>query len=275
MIRSNNKICCGYISADIFLAFSQHTSQNMNLVNHVCLVTGGSRGIGAAIVKKFVEEGAIVYFTYHSSSALSDALAASLGDASGKAIPFQSDAADFEAAGAAVGKVLEAEGRLDVLVNNAGITDDTLMLRMSEEQWDRVINANLKSVFNLTKHALRPMLKNRKGSIINMSSVVGVFGNAGQANYAASKAGIIGFTKSIAKELGSRNIRCNAIAPGYIETEMTQELDDKVKETFLQNIPLKRMGSAEEIADLALFLASPRATYITGQVISICGGLNV
>lgn len=247
----------------------------MNLANHICLVTGGSRGIGAAIVKKFVEEGAIVYFTYHSSSDLAKALVASLVNEQGKAIPFQSDAVDYSAAAEAIAKVIDAEGRIDVLVNNAGVTDDNLMLRMSEDQWDRVIDANLKSVFNLTKHALRPMLKNRKGSIINLSSVVGVFGNAGQANYAASKAGIIGFTKSIAKELGSRNIRCNAIAPGYIETEMTQKLDEKVKETFLQNIPLKRMGSAEEIADLAVFLASPRATYITGQVISICGGLNV
>ncbi len=187
---------------------------------------------------------------------------------------FQSDAADFEEAAAAVAKVMDGEGRLDVLINNAGITDDTLMLRMSEEQWDRVIDANLKSVFNLTKHALRPMLKNRNGAIINLSSVVGVFGNAGQANYAASKAGIIGFTKSIAKEVGSRNIRCNAVAPGYIETEMTDKLDAAVKETFLQNIPLKRMGTAREIAALTAFLASPKATYITGQVISICGGLN-
>ena len=247
----------------------------MNLIDQICLVTGGSRGIGAAIVKKFVEEGAVVYFTYRSSDDLAKALATSLANEQGRVMPFQSDAADYTAAGEAIATVLDAEGRLDVLVNNAGITDDNLMLRMSEDQWDRVIDANLKSVFNLTKHALRPMLKNRKGSIINLSSVVGVFGNAGQANYAASKAGIIGFTKSIAKELGSRNIRCNAIAPGYIETEMTQELDEKVKETFLQNIPLKRMGSAEEIADLAVFLASPRATYITGQVISICGGLNV
>ncbi len=245
------------------------------LQDHICLVTGGSRGIGAAIVTKFVQEGATVFFTYRSSSEKADTLVRSLADEAGKAIPFQSDASDFAQSESAIKKVLDEGGRLDVLVNNAGITDDTLMLRMSEEQWDRVIAANLKSVFNLTKHALRPMLKNRKGSIINMSSVVGVFGNAGQANYAASKAGIIGFTKSIAKELGSRNIRCNAVAPGYIETEMTQDLDEKVKDTFLQNIPLKRMGKSEEIADLTAFLASPKSTYITGQVISICGGLNV
>jgi 3-oxoacyl-[acyl-carrier protein] reductase len=192
----------------------------------------------------------------------------------GKAIPFQSDAADFAQAQQAIDKVIAEAGKLDVLVNNAGITNDTLMLRMTEQQWDEVIQANLKSVFNLTKHALRPMLKSRSGSIINMSSVVGVFGNAGQANYAASKAGMIGFTKSIAKEVGSRSIRCNAIAPGYIETEMTGKLDDAVKETFLQNIPLKRMGTAEEVADLVLFLASPMSAYITGQVISVCGGLN-
>lgn len=243
------------------------------LKDQVCLITGGSRGIGAGIVKKFVEEGATVFFTYLSSSASAEALAKSL-EGPGRAIPFQSDASKFAEAQEAIEKVVKEAGTLDVVVNNAGITHDTLMLRMTEEQWDQVIQANLKSVFNLTKHALRPMLKNRKGSIINMSSVVGVFGNAGQANYAASKAGIIGFSKSIAKEVGSRNIRCNAIAPGYIETEMTEKLDDAVKETFLQNIPLKRMGTAEEVANLSLFLASPLSEYITGQVLSVCGGLN-
>ena len=243
------------------------------LKDQVCLVTGGSRGIGAGIVKRLVDQGAIVYFTYLKSSASAEALVASLMGP-GKAIAFQSDASDFGQAQQAIDKVVAEAGKLDVLVNNAGITQDTLMLRMTEQQWDDVIQANLKSVFNLTKHALRPMLKSRSGSIINMSSVVGVFGNAGQANYAASKAGMIGFTKSIAKEVGSRNIRCNAIAPGYIETEMTGKLDDAVKETFLQNIPLKRMGTAEEVADLVLFLASPMSAYITGQVISVCGGLN-
>ncbi|MCB0688592.1 MAG: 3-oxoacyl-[acyl-carrier-protein] reductase [Saprospiraceae bacterium] len=243
------------------------------LKDQICLITGGSRGIGAGIVQRFVEEGATVFFTYLSSSTSAEALAASL-DGPGKAIPFQSDASNFTDAQKAIDTVIAEAGKIDVLINNAGITNDTLMLRMSEDQWDQVIQANLKSVFNLTKHALRPMLKNRGGSIINMSSVVGVFGNAGQANYAASKAGIIGFTKSIAKEVGSRNIRCNAIAPGYIETEMTDKLDAGVKETFLQNIPLKRMGTAREVANLALFLASPLSEYVTGQVLSVCGGLN-
>jgi 3-oxoacyl-[acyl-carrier protein] reductase len=164
--------------------------------------------------------------------------------------------------------------RVDVLINNAGITRDTLMLRMSEEKWDQVIHTNLKSVFNLTKHILRPMLKNRSGSIINMSSVVGVFGNAGQANYAASKAGIFGFTKSIAKEVGSRSIRCNAIAPGFIETDMTQELDEKTKEAFLAGIPMKRLGKGEEVADACVFLGSDMSAYISGQTISVCGALN-
>ena len=243
------------------------------LKDQVCLITGGSRGIGAGIVKKFVEEGATVFFTYLSSSASAEALVNSL-EGPGRAIPFQSDASKFVEAQEAIEKIVKEAGSLDVVINNAGITNDTLMLRMTEDQWDQVIQANLKSVFNITKHALRPMLKSRSGSIINMSSVVGVFGNAGQANYAASKAGIIGFTKSIAKEVGSRNIRCNAIAPGYIETEMTEKLDAAVKETFLQNIPLKRMGTAEEVANLALFLASPLSVYVTGQVMSVCGGLN-
>ncbi len=245
----------------------------MTLKDKICLITGGSRGIGSALVRRFAEEGAHVYFTYRRSSEEANALVQSLPGTTVTAI--QSDAADFEAAGQLVDQVISTSDRIDVLINNAGITDDTLMLRMSEDQWDRVIQANLKSVFNLTKHALRPMLKNRSGSIINMSSVVGVFGNAGQANYAASKAGIIGFTKSIAKEVGSRQIRCNAIVPGYIATEMTAELDEKVKETFLANIPLKRMGQGSEIADLALFLASSASSYITGQAISICGGLNM
>lgn len=244
------------------------------LKDQVCLVTGGSRGIGAGIVRKFVEQGALVYFTYLKSSGTADELVNSL-TGPGKAIAFQSDAASFQQAQEAIDKVVSEAGKIDVLINNAGITNDTLMLRMTEQHWDEVIQANLKSVFNLTKHVLKPMLKNRSGSIINMSSVVGVFGNAGQANYAASKAGILGFTKSIAKEVGSRSIRCNAITPGYIETEMTSKLDGVVKDTFLQNIPLKRMGTATEVANLALFLASPLSEYVTGQVLSVCGGLNV
>ena len=245
------------------------------LTDKTALITGGSRGIGAAIVRKFAEHGAHVAFTYHSSSAKADALIDSLELQDGQQIKaYQSDAADYSAAEALAAKVLEDFGGLHVLINNAGITKDNLMLRMSEEQWDQVITTNLKSVFNLTKQVLRPMMKARGGSIINMSSVVGEFGNAGQANYAASKAGIIGFTKSIAKEVGSRNIRCNAIAPGFIATEMTEVLDEKTKETFLTNIPMKRLGNPEEVANICLFLASDLSSYVSGQVVSVCGGLN-
>ena len=210
------------------------------LENKVVLVTGGSRGIGAAIVYKMIEHGAEVAFTYHSSEEKANAVAEKAGADGGKIKAYRSDAASFDQAAELIKNVMADFGRIDVLINNAGITRDTLMLRMSEEQWDQVITTNLKSVFNLTKHVLRPMLKQRKGSIINISSVVGVFGNAGQANYAASKAGIFGFTKSIAKEVGSRNIRCNALAPGFIETDMTEELSDEAKEKFLSGIPLNR-----------------------------------
>ena len=243
------------------------------LQDKVALVTGGSRGIGEAIVRKFHAEGAKVAFTYRSSSERADAIVEELGE---NVRAYQSDAADYDAAEALVKQVVEDFGGLDILVNNAGITQDNLMLRMSEDQWDRVLEVNLKSVFNLTKHAMKTMMRNRNGSsIINMSSVVGVFGNSGQANYAASKAGIIGFSKSMAKEMGRRKMRCNVIAPGYIETEMTQELDDKVKQSFLQGIPLQRMGTGEEVADACVFLGSNRSSYINGQVISVCGGLNV
>jgi len=245
------------------------------LDNKVVLITGGSRGIGAAIVQKFAEQGAQIAFTYHSSTDRAKAVAEKAVAAGGvKVNIYQSDASSFEASGELIKQVLADFGRVDVLINNAGITKDNLMLRMSEDQWDQVINTNLKSVFNLTKHILRPMLKQRAGSIINMSSVVGEFGNAGQANYAASKAGIFGFTKSIAKEVGSRNIRCNALAPGFIETDMTEELDEKTKAAFLANIPLKRLGKAEEIANACLFLASDLSTYVSGQTISVCGALN-
>lgn len=244
------------------------------LQDKVAIITGGSRGIGAAIVKRFVEQGATVAFTYHSSAEKANAIVAEITAAGGTAKAYQSDASSFEQAGELVKAVLKDFGKIDVVINNAGITKDNLMLRMSEDQWDSVIETNLKSVFNLTKHVMRPMLKARTGSIINMSSVVGVFGNAGQANYAASKAGIFGFTKSIAKEVGSRSIRCNAIAPGFIETDMTEQLDDKTKEGFLSSIPMKRLGKGEEIADVCVFLASDMSAYVSGQTISVCGALN-
>lgn len=240
----------------------------------VALVTGGSRGIGAAIARRFAEQGANVAFTYRSSAEQANALAAELEKLGVTVRAYQSDASDYEAAENLAKEVLEHFGQVDILVNNAGITKDTLMLRMTEAHWDDVIQTNLKSIFNLTKHLIRPMMKNRGGSIINMSSIVGMTGNAGQANYAASKAGIIGFTKSIAKEMGSRNIRCNAIAPGFIETDMTENLDDKVKEGYLQNIPMNRLGKAEEVADVCVFLGSDLSTYLSGQVISVCGALN-
>ncbi len=242
------------------------------LENKVCLITGGSRGIGTSIVKTFVAHGAKVAFTYRSSASSAESLISDLGADHVKA--YQSDASDYAQSEELVKQVIADFGPIDVLINNAGITKDTLMLRMGEEQWDQVIEVNLKSVFNLTKHVLRPMLKNRGGSIINMSSVVGVFGNAGQANYAASKAGILGFTKSIAKEVGSRNIRCNAIAPGFIATEMTDELDEKVVEDYTSKIPLKRFGQGEDVANTCLYLASDMSTYVTGQVLSVCGGMN-
>lgn len=240
----------------------------------VALVTGGSRGIGAAIVKRFAEQGANVAFTYRSSAEQANALAESLSTDGVTVKAYQSDASSFEASEQLVKEVLADFSKVDILVNNAGITRDTLMLRMTEQQWDDVIQTNLKSIFNLTKHLVRPMMKNRGGSIINMSSIVGMTGNAGQANYAASKAGIFGFTKSIAKEMGSRNIRCNAIAPGFIETDMTDALDDKTKESYLNNIPLKRLGKAEEVADVCVFLGSDLSNYVSGQTISVCGALN-
>lgn len=239
----------------------------------VVLITGASRGIGKSIAEECVKQGATVAFTYLSSeeraTKLEDELTANGGVAKG----FRSDASKFDEAQELVDNVVEEFGAIDVLVNNAGITRDTLLMRMSEEQWDEVINTNLKSAFNLTKAVQRPMLKARKGSIINMSSVVGVSGNAGQANYAASKAGLIGFTKSVAQELGSRNIRCNAIAPGFIETEMTAALDEKVVQEWRNSIPLKRGGTPKDVADLTVFLASDMSAYITGQTINVCGGM--
>lgn len=237
----------------------------------LALITGGSRGIGASIVRKFVEEGATVVFTYRSSSDAADKLVADIG---ANVTAMQSDASNFEQAEQLVKQIIETHGRIDILINNAGITKDNLLLRMNEEQWDSIMDINLKSVFNLTKHCLRPMLKQRSGSIINMSSVVGVFGNAGQSNYSASKAGIIGFTKSIAKEIGSRGIRCNAVAPGFIQTEMTEVLDQSVIDQYIANIPLNRLGTSEDVANISVFLGSDMSTYISGQVISVCGALN-
>lgn len=243
------------------------------LENKVALITGASRGIGKGIALKFAEQGANIAFTYLSSVEKAQALEKELQAFGIKAKGYRSDAADFKAAEELVNSVVADFGTVDVLVNNAGITRDTLLMRMSEEQWDEVMNANLKSVFNLTKAIQKPMLKQRKGSIINMSSVVGVKGNAGQSNYSASKAGIIGFTKSVALELGSRNIRSNAIAPGFIETEMTEVLDPKVVEGWRSSIPLKRGGTAEDVANATLFLASDMSAYITGQVMNVCGGM--
>ena len=239
----------------------------------MALITGASRGIGRGIALKFAEQGANVAFTYLSSVEKGEALAKELEAFGVKVKGYRSDAADFKAADELVTSVVADFGTVDVLVNNAGITRDTLLMRMSEQQWDEVINANLKSVFNLTKAVQKPMLKQRKGSIINMSSVVGVKGNAGQSNYSASKAGIIGFTKSVALELGSRNIRSNAIAPGFIETEMTDVLDPKVVEGWRESIPLKRGGSVEDIANATVFLASDMSAYITGQTLCVCGGM--
>lgn len=244
------------------------------LSGKIVLVTGGSRGIGEAIVLKFAELGADVAFTYQSSEEKANAVAAEAEKYGVRVKSYKSNAADYNEAETLINDVVTYFGRLDVLINNAGITKDTLMLRMSEEQWDQVMEVNLKSVFNLTKHALKPMMKQKAGSIINMSSVVGVFGNAGQANYAASKAGIIGFTKSIAKEVGSRNIRCNAIAPGFIETDMTHALTEDQKKAYIDNIPLKRLGTGEDVANACVYLGSDMSTYVSGQVISVCGALN-
>ncbi len=248
------------------------------LEDKVAIVTGAARGIGAAIALKFAAQGAHVAFTYISDSSRerAQALEAQLQNLGVKAKAYQSDAGDFSQSEAFVTTVLQEYGSVDICVNNAGISKDNLLLRMTPEQWDTVMTTNLKSVFNMTRQVIRPMIKAKKGSIINMSSIVGVSGNAGQSSYAASKAGIIGFTKSVAKELGSRNIRCNAIAPGFVETDMTSYLKEGTgAEEFLKKIPLGRFGSSEEMAAVALFLASEMSAYITGQVISACGGLNI
>jgi len=238
------------------------------------IITGASRGIGKGIAEIFANYGANIAFTYSSSEAPALALEKELIAKGVKAKAYKSNAASFEEAETLIANVLkDFDGAIDVLINNAGITKDNLLMRMSESDFDAVIEINLKSVFNMTKAVQRTMLKQRKGSIINMSSVVGVKGNAGQANYAASKAGMIGFTKSIAAELGSRNIRCNAIAPGFIETEMTDKLDEKVVQGWRDGIPLKRGGTTEDIANACLFLASDLSSYVTGEVINVNGGM--
>ena len=248
------------------------------LENKVVIVTGAARGIGEAIAVKLAEHGAHIAFTYVSDSSAekAKALQQKIEALGVKAKAYQSNAGDFAASEAFVTDVVKEFGTVDVCVNNAGISKDNLLLRMSPEQWDDVMDINLKSVFNMTKQVIRPMMKAKKGSIINMSSIIGIRGNAGQSSYAASKAGIIGFTKSVAHELGSRNIRSNAIAPGFIETDMTHYLKDgDASKAFLEKIPLGRFGSAEEIANTTLFLASDMSSYITGQVLSVCGGLNI
>lgn len=245
------------------------------LENKVAIVTGASRGIGEAIALKLAEHGASIAFTYVSSDDKAKALEERLQAFGVKAKAYKSNAGIYEECEAMVNEVIKEFTTIDVCVNNAGISKDNLLLRMTQEQWDEVITTNLKSVFNMTKQVIKPMMKARKGSIINMSSIIGIRGNAGQSSYAASKAGIIGFTKSMALELGSRNIRCNAIAPGFVETDMTHYLKEgEASKAFLQKIPLGRFGQSEEIANSSLFLASDMSSYITGQVISVCGGLN-
>ena len=243
------------------------------LENKTAIITGATRGIGKGIAEIFAKQGANVAFTYSSSVDAAIALEKELSSYGVKAKGYQSNAANFDAAQELAKNVLEEFGSIDILVNNAGITKDNLLMRISEEDFDKVIEINLKSVFNLTKAVIRPMMKQRNGSIINMSSVVGVKGNAGQTNYAASKAGILGFTKSVALELGSRNIRCNAIAPGFIETEMTAALPEDTVKGWRDAIPLKRGGSPEDIANACVFLASDMSAYITGQTLNVDGGM--
>ncbi len=242
------------------------------LQGKVALITGATRGIGKGIAEVFAKQGAEVAFTYAGSVDKAKALEEELGKIT-KVKSYQSDASDYDAAQQLAADVITDFGKIDILINNAGITRDNLMLRMSKDDWDTIIKVNLDSVFNLTKAVIKPMMKARSGSIINMTSVVGVKGNAGQANYAASKAGVIGFSKSIALELGSRNIRCNAIAPGFIETEMTAALDEKTVQGWRESIPLKRGGQPEDVANACVFLASDMSTYISGQVLNVDGGM--
>lgn len=245
----------------------------LELTGKNVLITGGTRGIGRAVVEAFADAGARIAFTYRTSSSQADALVAELGSRGIEAIALQGDASSIESANQIVTAVLEKWGAIDVLVNNAGITRDGLMLRLSEEDWDLVIDTNLKSVFNFCKAVYRPMMKQRKGKIINMSSIVGIVGNPGQTNYAASKAGIIGFTKSLAKELGSRGITVNVVAPGYVETEMTAVLPEAARTAMLNAVALGRPGTPADVAAAVLFLASPAGDYITGHVLHVDGGL--
>lgn len=248
----------------------------MKLVdNKVAIVTGASRGIGEAIALKLAEQGAHIAFTYRSSGDKAKVLETKLQALGVKAKAYQSNAGVYEECEALVNEVVKEFGTIDICVNNAGISKDNLLLRLGPDQWDEVMMTNLKSVYNMTRQVIRPMMKARRGSIINMSSIIGMKGNAGQSSYAASKAGIIGFTKSVAQELGSRNVRCNAIAPGFVETDMTSYLKEaEGASTYLEKIPLGRFGKSEDIANVTLFLASELSAYVTGQVISVCGGLN-
>jgi 3-oxoacyl-[acyl-carrier protein] reductase len=248
------------------------------LQDKVAIITGAARGIGEGIAIKFAEQGAHIAFTYVSDSSAerAKALEEKLIAMGVKAKAYQSNAGDFAACEIFVNEVVKEFGQIDICVNNAGISKDNLLLRMTPDQWDDVMQTNLKSVFNMTKQVIRPMMKAKSGSIINMSSVIGEMGNAGQSSYAASKAGVIGFTKSIAKELGSRNIRCNAVAPGFVETDMTSYLKEgEAADKYKAGIPLGRFGTTEDIANVSLFLASDLSSYVTGQVISACGGLNI
>ncbi|OQX76816.1 MAG: beta-ketoacyl-ACP reductase [Bacteroidetes bacterium 4484_276] len=245
------------------------------LENKTALITGAARGIGRSIVLAYAAEGANVAFTDLNVDENAESLLEELKVFGVKAKAYASDASSFEGSEALVQEVLKDFGKVDILVNNAGITRDQLLLRMTEEDWDLVIKVNLKSIFNMTKSIQRSMLKQRSGSIINMSSVVGLSGNAGQSNYSASKSGLIGFTKSIAQEIGSRSIRCNAIAPGFIETAMTSKLSEEVKDEWIKTIPLRRSGKPEDVANIAIFLASDLSTYVTGQVISVDGGMHM
>jgi 3-oxoacyl-[acyl-carrier protein] reductase len=248
------------------------------LQDKVAIITGAARGIGEGIAIKFAEQGAHIAFTYVSDSSAekAKALEEKLIAMGVRAKAYQSNAGDFAACEIFVNEVVKEFGQIDICVNNAGISKDNLLLRMTPDQWDDVMQTNLKSVFNMTKQVIRPMMKAKSGSIINMSSVIGEMGNAGQSSYAASKAGVIGFTKSIAKELGSRNIRCNAVAPGFVETDMTSYLQEgEAADKYKAGIPLGRFGTTEDIANVSLFLASDLSSYVTGQVISACGGLNI